>query len=218
MSLPHRRIQLWLTPTLTLLLWGCSQQPIAPSNSSLALAKLMAGTYKTLPDDPENHFVDQRIRIPAPRSTDGQPLPGQWLLLQLNTGPEQTVYRQRAMQIVAASNGQLHLHAWSFKDPKRFILGAEALPTITAQDLKPSLAEGCEQVWTQAAATWRGYVDPASCRIYSERRGARIGIEGETLLDRNGIRQTERGYDATGKRLFGTEPGTFIVMTRTSAP
>jgi hypothetical protein len=66
-----------------------------------------------------------------------------------------------------------------------------------------------------AAARWIGRVEPADCRIFSERRQAEIAIEGETRLGTKSLLQTERGFSLEGEKLFGTNEGEFIQLYRT---
>lgn len=181
------------------------------------LAALMTDIFETAPDDPDNDIRDQRVRINAPA------LDGVWLYYQLNTGPERKLYRQRVINLSpAASDGDdgrtVLQHTYILKEPERYVdawSDPDLLAAMTPEQIEPFFEQGCEQVWRpDDTGGWRGYVDPKTCRIFSERRQSYISIEAEARLDETAYRQTERGYDRDGNMLFGTAPGAFIVLYR----
>ena len=177
-----------------------------------SLAALMTDIFETAPDDPDNDISDQRVRINAPA------LDGVWLYYQLNTGAERNLYRQRVISLSAADDGRTVLQrTYVLKEPERYV-DAWSEPTLltamTPEQIEPFFEAGCEQVWRPDDGGWRGYVDPTTCRIFSERRQSYISIEAEARLDETAYRQTERGYDRDSNMLFGTAPGAFIVLYR----
>ncbi|MEM9169133.1 MAG: chromophore lyase CpcT/CpeT [Pseudomonadota bacterium] len=175
-------------------------------------ADLMTDTFATAPDDPDNNFVDRRVRVASAA------LPGVWLYYQLNTGPERKLYRQRVIELARADDGAIVQTTYELKAPETYVDGWDrpaALNALTPDDLEPFANQGCAQVWRLTTeGAWRGRVDPATCRIFSQRRGEEIAIEAEAILDDETYRQTERGFDASGAKLFGSEPGDFIVLYR----
>jgi len=185
----------------------------AAPNNALTLKNLMTGVWATDPDDPNNSFIDTRIALESLGD-------GEWVYLQLQTGPEKKLYRQRVLQLLNIETGVVQ-KAWSFAEPEKFAdvpSDITILKTISLDDLEATLADGCDSKWRPSTIDgdflWTGYVDPNSCKIFSERRQVTIGIEGETRLQKNRLRQTERGFDSDGNRLFGTEPGEFIELSR----
>jgi len=178
------------------------------------LVVAMIGLWKTAPDDPENHFTDQRFGL--------EPLgEGDWVYYQLNTGPEQKIYRQRIIQLLNGADGQVVQITYSLKEPELFGQAQSresAFDKVSFIDLEPTLTKGCEMIWREdkelEGGTWVGIVDPDSCKIYSERRQAEIGIYGESRLNDETLRQTEKGFDADGKQLFGSKDGSFILLYR----
>ena len=178
------------------------------------LAALMIGTYETAPDDSKNNFVDMRVAL--------EPLgPGHWVYYQLNTGPDRGVYRQRVLQLTDQPDDHVLQTTWSLKNPEAFVIDASApgpLGTITMADLKPALEEGCDQIWsydeTKDGGPWVGVVDPATCKIFSERRQDEIAIKAEARLSAVTLYQTEKGFDESGQQLFGDPEGQFIVLYR----
>ena len=194
---------------------SCATSPdTVNANNAAALKSMMVGAWATNPDDPNNNFLDTRTAM-TPMGD------GEWVYLQLETGAERKLYRQRVLQLLDVKDGAVVQKTWSFAEPDQFADIAsdlDRLNTLSLTDIKPSLEDGCDLNWqasdVDGDTLWRGYVDPDTCKIFSERRQAIIGIEGETLLQRDRLRQTERGFDSNGNKLFGTEPGEFIELYR----
>ena len=193
---------------------GLSGEEDSSSTSRLeSFASLMEGAYATAPDDPENNFTDRRVRITSPS------LEGVWLYYQLNTGAERKLYRQRVISLTLASDGESIIQkTYGLQDADNYINAWEKpnlLRAMTRNDISLYFDEGCEQVWREVAAqSWQGYVDPENCKIFSERRQAEISIEAEARLTSTNYYQTERGFDADGNKIFGSEPGGFIKLFR----
>ena len=181
-------------------------------NNAEKLAALMSGAFQTADDDPDNTIRDRRVRL------TNAAFRGVWFYYQLNTGDEWNVYRQRVIELVTADNGDVIQKTYGLKEPEKFVDlwdNETLLANISAEDFEPYFDDGCEQRWSpNENGGWQGYVDPESCKIFSERRQANIMIEAEARLDSETYRQTERGFDAEGNQLFGTEPGEFIVLYR----
>ena len=205
-----------LISIIALAVAGCASavdESGAPKNGlAEALASLMTDTFQTAPDDPDNTIRDHRVRLTS------SAFDGVWLYYQLNTGDDWDVYRQRVVELAENDDGAVLQKTYRLKEPERFIDAWDKpglLSSMTAEDIEPFFDDGCEQRWTlNAGGEWRGYVDPATCKIFSERRQANISIEAEARLDAETYRQTERGFDEDGNKLFGTEPGEFIVLYR----
>ncbi|MEM9879547.1 MAG: hypothetical protein AAF862_09770 [Pseudomonadota bacterium] len=85
----------------------------ARSDNAQALAAAMVGSFETKPGDPDNNFLDQRAAL-APLG------PGQWVYLQLNSGPTRKLYRQRVLQLTNQADGTVLQKAWTFKSPGLF--------------------------------------------------------------------------------------------------
>lgn len=197
---------------------GCSPQSQDMQTPS-ALADAMTGLHESTPGDPNNNFTDQRFRLNFAEDDSGSA----WIYLQLNTGDDRKVYRQRVLQLMP-SEGAVRQRTWTLKDPNA-VLDEAGQPVdvdaLTLADLeKPLLEDGCVQLWRYEAATdaqpwqWVGIVDPKTCVIQSKRRNKRIGIGSESRLSANTLRQAERGFDLDGTQLWGTPAGDFAVMNR----
>lgn len=179
-----------------------------------SLAAGMIGSYQTSPDDPDNDFVDTRVSM-APLG------PGQWVYYQLNTGPDRAVYRQRVLQFTDKPDGGVLQTTWSLKDPERAAIQPSASNVsvgLSMEDLVPALDDGCDQHWRYdkdiEGGPWVGLVDPATCKIFSERRQETIAIKAEARLNTETLYQTEKGFDASGTQLFGGPEGEFIILYR----
>lgn len=201
------------------LLSSCTNTPppnAEPLNSAKlavdALSSLMEGTFETAPDDPKDNFRDRRVRITS------NALEGTWLYYQLNTGPEKKLYRQRLIRLSSKDDGSTVIQeTYGLNSPDKFVdlwNNQSLLASISQGDFEPYFDKGCEQVWTKSDDLWTGYVNPKTCKIFSERRQSTISIEAEAQLTVQIYRQTERGYDETGKQLFGGTPGEFITLYR----
>ena len=183
------------------------------------LVSLLEGRYQTThdthsPDAPQ--LTDHRVRV------ENQSLGTHVLYWQLNSGPEQRVYRQRLLIIEPdPASGQLRQRTYSFAEPDRFadeFDNPALFAALTQQDLTTELPSECDPLWREFEDGWLGYVDPAHCRIFSTRHQDYRHIEAEVRLTPEALRQTERGFDAQGRQLFGSPPGEMLELLRVTAP
>lgn len=179
------------------------------------LAALLEGTYRTVhethhPDTPQ--LTDRRMRVAVPALGENV------LYWQLNSGPDQRVYRQRLLRLTQdPATGEILQHSFSLAEPGRFVDrfdDAAAFEAIGPADLADDLPAGCELRWQRLEDGWRGYLDPARCVIFSRRHQDYRHIEGEVIVRRDGLQQAERGFAADGRQLFGTAPGEFLRLDR----
>jgi hypothetical protein len=180
-----------------------------------ALVAMLEGTYRTVHDEhsPDNpQLTDRRHRVAVPA------LGTHVLYWQLNSGPEQRVYRQRLLIIEPdEDSGLLRQRTVSFREPARFagqFDNAALFATLTGDDVVSELNPDCVPLWSETPDGWRSYLDPARCRIFSSRHQDYRHIEAEVELEASGMRQTERGFDGEGRQLFGTAPGDMLVLER----
>ncbi|MEM7765490.1 MAG: chromophore lyase CpcT/CpeT [Pseudomonadota bacterium] len=209
----------WLLSVIVLFVSGCATT--AEPDIAQQLADLMVGDFASLPAD-RNQFVDRRRRL----SALGE---GHWVYLQLNSGSDRVLYRQRLLQLVAQSDGSILQRTYSLQheaDKRDLIEDSERLGTLVFDDLEPAMAEGCDMVWRAANASpagasptsmrFRGVVSPDRCVIQSKRRNQPLAIGAETLLGVSAIWQAERGFDLQGNALWGSAPGEFNKLRRTT--
>ncbi len=198
------------------LISACSSSPdlMGPRSADSELAILMTGDFTTLATDTDNKLTDRRRRLPGLGD-------GEWVYLQLNSGDDQQLYRQRVLQLTTTGPDSVVQQTWSLAAPadKRDLIGDPArLAALTLVDLSPSLNEGCEVYWTRASNQnrweWRSEVSPQRCIIFSERRGYKIGIGADGLISASALWQAERGFSLAGEHLWGTQPGEFVQLER----
>ena len=173
-----------------------------------SFATLMQGRFEI--DEPDNRMVDERIRVDAPAIGDVV------FYMQLRQGPELAVYRQRIL-VFEAEDAAIYQRAYSLHEPERWVdASADQLSGLGADDIKPTLPDGCDQVWIVVDQGFRGYTDPRQCTVISSRTGKPRSIEAKTLLTGSMLSLVERGFDEQGNQLFGTKPGEALVLRRVS--
>ena len=181
-----------------------------------AMLAMMEGTYRTDPAELQGEeipeLLDRHVRVDAPA------IGRHVVYWQLNSGPDEKVYRQQLLVFSRASDsGEVVQTAWSLPESERFVDAAGDDPlfaTLTMEDLSPSLPEGCDQVWRKSENGWHGRIDPDTCRVWSERRQMWRRIGAEARVEPDAFWQTERGFDDDGKQLFGTAPGKLYRLGR----
>ncbi len=177
------------------------------------LAKV-AGSYATAPENRETTIIDRRF---GPYETFEAS--GLWFYTQLNTGDDQELYRQRLHQLtVSKDRSKVTQRSFVFKESERFVdvwQNPEILHQISMEDLEPALPDGCDQVWHQGEdGIWRGKVDPATCKIFSERRQANIRIGADGYYHEGVYATSERGFDEAMNPIWGSKPGEYIIHNR----
>lgn len=157
----------------------------------------------------QERFVDRRIRIRAPEI-------GKYVFYQqLNQDENLKLYRQRILVLSISENGRLIQRAHALRNPQKYVNSpASGFDELKPDDLKPRMAEGCEQVWKVTETGFRGWVDPAKCVVMSLRTGKPRGIESINILSGNELRLVERGFDEQGQQVFGTPQGESLLLYR----
>ena len=180
------------------------------------IARAMEGRYDTHPTGIEtttsvdDRLVDSRQRVDAPS------LGAVVFYLQLNTGANLDLYRQRVLVFEETETGVTQ-NAFTLREPERFVdarTGDSVLTSVTAADVEPMFETGCGQHWERKNGGFYGYTDPATCRIISSRTGKPRRIEAETLLDGDRLELAERGYDDDMVKLFGSPLGERTALYR----
>ena len=160
----------------------------------------------------DSRLVDSRQLVDAPEIG---PIV---VYLQLNSGDDLALYRQRVL-VFTADGDTVVQRAYVIEQPERFtdaVSGDPALAELTADEITPMFDAGCAQRWRRDAGGFRGYTDPATCRIISSRTGKPRRIEAETRLTQHSLAVAERGYDDEMNQLFGSAPGELTVLYRVS--
>ncbi len=186
------------------------------SDRTQALLELLQGRYQSAavlePDRPGPQLTDHRIRVDSPALGEAV------VYWQLNSGPEQHIYRQRLLIFAMDSDsGKIIQQTWSLAEPMRFDANedqAALFATLDQADLIRELPESCDPVWQAHPDGWYAHTDPERCRIFSERHQDWRHIEAEVLLSAAGLQQAERGFDGQGRQLFGSPPGELFRLYR----
>lgn len=192
----------------------------SPAQAQTELDELLAlleGSYTSdgveqAGDTEDPLLSDRHVRLSAPA------LGAHVMYWQLNSGPEQRVYRQRVLVFELGDEpGTVRQITWSLRDPSDFVDAWESpgrFSALTTDDLVQDLPPTCVQVWQRRDDSWYGRVDPAVCRVWSERRQAWRRIEGEALVTAETYLTAERGFDNDGAQVFGTAPDEYYVLQR----
>ena len=206
-----------MSRVFVLAVWSAAAS-VAGAQQLEDLAGMMQGRFDSHPPGTdvatpaEQRIVDSRQRLDAPELGDAV------FYLQLNQGAELKLYRQRVLVLsVDPENGVITQKAYTLKEAEKFVdarSGDAILETLSENDIEPMFREGCGQRWTADGDAFRGYTDPATCRIISSRTGKPRRIEAVNLLSKNGLSLVERGYDDDMNQLFGTPPGDSTVLRR----
>jgi len=197
------------------LLACASALPLAANNepsAAEALAEAMSKPFAA-PEPSENGGVlsDFRPRI-APLGE------GEWVYLQRNR--DGAPYRQRVLQLLDNPDGSVSQIAWSLSDPEALENAPdqpELLDMIDRSMLVATFTEGCAQQWSftnDPEPVWSGVVDPETCVVMSQRRGAEIRIGAEARITPDGLFEAERGFSMQGEQLWGTPVGEFALIMR----
>jgi len=180
------------------------------------LAEMMQGRFDTHPAgrdvaaDPATRLVDSRQRADAPEI--GEVV----FYLQLNQKKELELYRQRIL-VFTVEDGVTVQKAYVLNEPEKYVdarTGDDVLTGLSPEDIEPMFQEGCATTWSMIHGSFRGYTDPATCRIISGRTGKPRRIESEAILTEDTLYLVERGYDDDMNQLFGTPLGEHTVLYR----
>jgi hypothetical protein len=124
------------------------------------------------------------------------------------------VLTQRISSFVASQDGRIIETIWTFVDPTRWREGLrspELFKSLLAQDL--TQAHGCERVWRQAGARFRGTNDPQKCRAVSA-TGALVPIATTTDLGRRDLLLERHVSGQGGVQGVAAPPGEFHFVKR----
>ena len=115
-------------------------------------------------------------------------------------------YRQRVYQLVRTGAETIESRVFTLPDPPLRYAGAAEDPARLA-GLKPgelTLRAGCAVVLKKSGPVWTGSTIGKECG--SELRGASYATT-EVTIGITSLESWDRGYDATGKQVWGAEQG-----------
>jgi CpeT protein len=117
-------------------------------------------------------------------------------------------YRQRVYRVVALGEGFFESRVYSFENPAAFV-GAwkkpDPLAELTPEKLIPR--DGCSLVLRRQGDAFVGSFLADLCP--SERNGAAYATS-EAVITTDTLRSWDRGFDASGKQVWGSEKGPYV--------
>jgi hypothetical protein len=189
-----------------LVLTSCSPKPEAPVDRLQHLASWMEGSFSSRAQSAaDSSFADIRLEM-APIWDDRTD--GPWLYVEQAEADALTrPYRQRIYHLSHLPDGSLMSAVFELQDPLRFA-GAyrdpEAFETLTPDSLIARKGCAVHLAWTDES--YRGSTKPGECP--STLRGASYATSDVTVSE-NGIRSWDRGFDESGRQVWGSEAGPY---------
>ena len=173
------------------------------------LAAWMTGSFSSERQaKADSSFFDIRLEM-VPIWTDRED--GPWLYVEQAAATNlERPYRQRVYQLSVDEEGVFKSKVYTLPEPERFA-GAWQRPDdfggLEPADLFPRL--GCAVVLRFEDNRFAGSTAGKGC--FSELRGARyatseVGVSAQTLVS------WDRGYDETGKQVWGSETGPYFFI------
>lgn len=197
-----------------LLLGGCRHAPPteAGARATAPLAELeryLTGSFSSAAqsrEDPRVHDIRLRMRRIWTERRDGP-----WLYVEQAAAERQdTPYRQRIYRLRALEDGRLESQVFLLPGDALRYAGAwhkpELLAEVSPEQLTPR--EGCSIFLTAEGQprVFRGSTPGTSCP--SDLRGAAHATS-EVTLREEGLLTLDRGYDAQGRQVWGSQHGPY---------
>jgi CpeT/CpcT family (DUF1001) len=216
----HRCVSLAAAFILVAVLGGCastardSTTQAGVGDSAAEVAALMAGQYDSRDQSAADsgYYAISLAMIPIwPQRTDGH-----WLYVeQAIADSADKPYRQRVYRVSNGADSEVLSAVYTIDQPERFVQGWRngALDSLTDAMLQPRA--GCTVSLRIQSGVWRGATTDKECA--SDLRGAAYATA-EVTLDGASMRSWDRGYDATGKQVWGAIAGPYHFIKRTPAP
>lgn len=190
---------------------ACAGPPrAAKDDSAAAVAALLQGSY----DSRDQAARDKDYRavvltvMPVLAGRDD----GHWLYVEQAIAdlPDKP-YGQRVYRLYDGDNGEVLAEVHAIDDPVRFVQGWRngALKTLTHDALRP--LPGCTLHLRKVGDGWRGATRGKDCD--TDREGAAYAAA-EVEIDAKGLRSWDRGFSATGKRVWGPARGAYVFVKR----
>lgn len=139
--------------------------------------------------DPVERILTQVVRVEAPGL-------GRHVLYARERGDGVGLLRQR-LYVLEADGTALRLTPYVVREAamaQRIEQDPTQAAALTMEDVHT--LPGCASIWTRATASYRGRIEPSSCRY--ERDGREYRLEGEFELGTTMLRWQEREFDPSG--------------------
>ena len=203
-------------PVISLLLGMCACAPVSVAAEQSALqdlTQLLIGDYFSAADGGVKEGRPIYMRIRSIQS----PMPEKVALYaeMRHDSADGELYRQRAYLFDITATDPIVMQALIFDDPAAAasLVNDPAVWVRSNLTTKIALVEGCDTRWIRDADGFLGTVDPTTC-VITGKRGDQRRIESQTKITRKFVGQLERGYDVSGKLLFGNADGELYIWPR----
>lgn len=189
---------------------ACAGPPRMAKDDAAAVAALLQGHY----DSRDQAARDKDYRavavtvVPVLAGRDD----GHWLYVeQAIVDLPDKPYGQRVYRLHDDDDGEVLAEAHAIDDPARFAQGwqSDALKSLTHDALRP--LPGCTLHLRKVGDGWRGATRGKDCA--TDREGAAY-TTAEVDIDAKGLRSWDRGFSATGRRMWGPARGAYVFVRR----
>jgi hypothetical protein len=177
----------------------------------------MTGTFHSRDQhlaDPENYFDIRLVTVPIwTERADGP-----WLYVEQAAAEAlDRPYRQRVYHLVAQPDGSVRSDIYALSEPLAFAgCWRTATPLADVAPKSLQLRDGCSVLLQRRADTsWTGSTIGTGCP--SERGGAAYATS-EVELTPTGMTALDRGFDTSGKQVWGATKGPYRFQKLANTP
>jgi hypothetical protein len=193
---------------------ACSGAPTAgAADPAAAVAAMLQGRFDNVGQAGSD--VDQRtVQLTVVPVLEGRD-DGHWLYVeQAMTLKPDKPYGQRVYRVHEGADGEVLAELFSIEKPHRFVQGWQGgkLAQLQHDALHP--LAGCTLHLRAEGDSWRGGTEGKACE--SKRGGASYATT-EVSIDAKGVRAWERGFDASGKEVWGAK-APYVFTKRAETP
>lgn len=192
--------------SLSLALAGCSTLREAPADHVAELEQVLTGSFSSAAQAAaDEEFLDIRLHAVSLNWTG----PGRHIYIeQAMASAMERPYRQRVYRLSEREGGVLVSEVYEIRDPLRFA-GAwkdpQKLAALSPADLEWKM--GCAvELRREGPGVFRGGTVGQGCP--SSLRGASYAVS-EVFASPEGLRTWDRGYDASGRQVWGATKGAY---------
>ena len=202
----------WLLAILVLTGVGSAYAQNKHNGTAQHLANMLESTFQTQTGQVAAMVSDRFVRLSSAT------LKGEWLYHQRNTGAGGKVYEQRIIHLLPVDQHTVVQKTYVPNDLAKWANAwdaPEVLAGLSNDDFDASFDNVCDQRWQQQADdSWHGYVNPKTCKAFSNAQQRDIKMERELVLTLAKLQHAERGFDQNDRQLWGNEKGAFTQLKR----
>ena len=193
---------------VVLALSACASTPPLPRDALSEVHDWMQGHYDSSAQAAQDsdYFALSLVLAPVlPEMSSSR-----WLYVEqaLAATPERP-YRQRVYRLSENAAGEVVSEVFLLREPERFVRGFErgTLAELTPDMLEPRA--GCAVYFRKQGDVYRGTTRGSDCA--SDLRGARYASAEVEVRDGR-LSSWDRGFDASGKQVWGAENGPYVFL------